>query len=62
MAGTGYVAWRFFVAPLRIPLNEDDMALAVERRHPELGDRLQLAERLLEERRGDRGKNGRINP
>ena len=40
LGGTGYVAWRFFVAPLRIPLNEDDMALAIERRHPDLGDRL----------------------
>ena len=40
LGGTAYAAWRFFIAPLRIPLAEDDMALAVEQRYPELGDRL----------------------
>ena len=36
----GYVIWRRLVAPLRIRLTEDDMAIAVERANPQLADRL----------------------
>ena len=43
---TLYTAWKFLLKPLLIPLRLDDMALAVERRYPKLGDRLITAVQL----------------
>jgi DNA-binding transcriptional MerR regulator len=39
-AGLAYVLWKVLVAPLRVPMSGDDLALLVERRHRALGDRL----------------------
>lgn len=40
LGGVGAVAWRRLVRPLLVPMRDEDLALLVERRHPELGDRL----------------------
>ncbi len=37
---TGYTLWRFLVAPLRVRLGDEQLALALERRFPALRDRL----------------------
>ncbi|MGD0896302.1 MAG: hypothetical protein ABR915_00615, partial [Thermoguttaceae bacterium] len=40
LAGVGWVAARRLLRPLRLAWGEEDLALVVERRHPELSDRL----------------------
>jgi hypothetical protein len=40
LAIIGFVAWRRLISPLRVKLEEDDMAIAVERANPALNDRL----------------------
>jgi len=43
LAGLGpilFIIWRQIVVPLRVPMTVDDLALLVERRYPQLGDRL----------------------
>lgn len=39
-AGTGAVAWKALVRPLSTPLSDDAMAILVERRYPDLQNRL----------------------
>lgn len=36
----GFVAWRRVFRPLRVPISDEEIALFVERHHPELEDRL----------------------
>lgn len=41
MIGTaGFIAWKTLLAPLSVPVNTDDMALAVEKEFPKLNDSL----------------------
>ncbi|MCE5325681.1 MAG: DUF4175 domain-containing protein [Planctomycetaceae bacterium] len=40
LAGVGVVGWRRLVAPLRVPMSTEDLALLIERSHAQLGDRL----------------------
>ncbi len=40
LGGVGCVLWRELLAPMFAPMRSDDLALLVERRHGELGDRL----------------------
>lgn len=40
LAGVAWIAWRRLVRPQLLRLSEDDLALVVERAHPELADRL----------------------
>ncbi|MFB3893004.1 MAG: hypothetical protein ACE15C_13380 [Phycisphaerae bacterium] len=40
LCGVAYVAWRRLVAPLQVPMDEDALALLVERKWKDLGDRL----------------------
>jgi len=55
LAGVAEAAWRLLLAPLLAPLAGEELALVVERAHPELGDRLISA---LQFRRGDGGARG----
>lgn len=43
LAGLGYVAWRWLIAPLAAPMPLADLAMLVERRYRTLGDRLASA-------------------
>ncbi|MCE5277286.1 MAG: hypothetical protein ABFD92_02900 [Planctomycetaceae bacterium] len=40
LAGVGVVGWRRLIAPLRVPMSAEDLALLIERGHPQLCDRL----------------------
>ena len=40
LAAVGYVAWRFVLRPLRVPMNSTELALVLEKHYPELNDRL----------------------
>lgn len=40
LAGVAYVGWRRLLRPLLAPLRPDDLALLVEKRYPQLDDRL----------------------
>jgi hypothetical protein len=51
VAGMGVVVWRQLVAPLRVPMDAPELALLVERRFGQLGDRLIGA--IQFSRRGD---------
>ncbi len=42
-AGVAYAAWRFLLRPQWTRLTDHDLAMVVERRHPELADRLASA-------------------
>ncbi|MFP4057242.1 MAG: hypothetical protein ACLF0G_10270 [Candidatus Brocadiia bacterium] len=39
-AAVGYALWRYLIAPLRVRLDDEALALLIERRFPELRDRL----------------------
>jgi len=49
VAAVGFVAWRHLLRPLSRRFNADDMALVVERTHPQLADRLISALQLSRE-------------
>ena len=40
LGGLGAALWRFLIAPLRLPMGNEELALLVERRFPTLRDRL----------------------
>lgn len=40
LGATGWVLWRRVLRPLLVPISDDDLALFIERHHPELNDRL----------------------
>lgn len=40
VAGLGYVVWRQMLLPLKVTMNDEDLALLVEKRYDKLGDRL----------------------
>jgi len=40
LGGIGYVAWRFLLRPLRVPMDPEELALVLESRYPALDDRL----------------------
>ena len=40
LVALGYVFWRHVIRPLQVTMNEEDLALLVERRYGQLGDRL----------------------
>lgn len=43
-----YIVWRWLVRPLRVPMNDEEMALLMEDYHPELDDRLISALQFVE--------------
>jgi len=40
LAGVSYVLWRFLIRPLRVRLDDEELALVLERHYGQLGDRL----------------------
>jgi hypothetical protein len=40
LVGIAYVLWRFLLRPLRVPMDEEELALVLERHYPQLDDRL----------------------
>lgn len=40
LAGVAYVVWRFGLRPLRVPMDEEELALVLENHYGDLGDRL----------------------
>ncbi len=52
VSGTGSVAWFALIKPLRRKISLSDVALLIERNHPELEERLSTVVELAEEGRG----------